>query len=227
MVHRARQAEVGHASPPKLTAMKRHPRRPGPRPPSVLPPVGLAGTAPPVTAALASRERPFLWVVLGAVVVVAIGGAAYRSSHPQAETVSTATATRVDGGVRSEEITARMRFLPTPENLIPPRDCAAPRPWIVPDRDRASTLSLLTLTVRDPTMVAALEPFITCGAGRGCVCEGQSEITHVFLHSMRCKSLNQASRRFPGHRNRPIPKMLPAGDAPVNRCIQTTESFQS
>ena len=148
--------------------MKRHPRRPGPRPPSVLPPVGLAGTAPPVTAALASRERPFLWVVLGAVVVVAIGGAAYRSSHPQAETVSTATATRVDGGVRSEEITARVRFLPTPENLIPPRDCAAPRPWIVPDRDRASTLSLLNLTVRDPTIVAAIEPFITCGAGRGC-----------------------------------------------------------
>ena len=126
--------------------------------------------------------------------VVAIGGAAYRSSRPPADPAPAASANRADGGVRSEEITARVRFLPTPEELIPPRDCAAPRPWIVPDRDRASTLSLLTLTVRDPAMVAAIEPFVSCGSGRGCTIRPPFDVIAALSPASRSRLYNVLGR---------------------------------
>jgi hypothetical protein len=107
-------------------------------------------------------------MLLGAAAVVAIGWIAYRNDRPRVDPAPSASANRADGGVRSEELITHVRLLPTPEELIPPRDCAAPRPWLVPDRDRASTLSLLNLTIRDPAVVASLEPFISCGSGPGC-----------------------------------------------------------
>lgn len=145
--------------------MTRRPRRSKAAKPPKQPPASVESRS---TSPSPWREHRFPWTLLGAAAVVAIGWIAYSNDRPRELPAPAASANRADGGVRSEELITRVRLLPTPEELIPPRDCAATRPWVIPDRDRASTLSLLTLTLRDPALVAAMEPHLSCGTGPGC-----------------------------------------------------------
>ncbi len=75
---------------------------------------------------------------------------------------------QVDGGVRSEDFVAQVRHIAPPDEVMPTVDCAQPRPWQLPDRDRASTLELLNSTVGDPALVAQFEANLSCSADRGC-----------------------------------------------------------
>lgn len=97
----------------------------------------------------------------------------FRRASPAA--ASGVPAAQADGGVRPEDLVIQLRYISPPDGVMPARDCTAPRPWRVPDRDRQGTLALLNSSLGDPALVARFEAGLACSPDRGCVMNPPSD----------------------------------------------------
>lgn len=133
-------------------------------------------------------ERRSPWVVVvGVVIVVAALVSAYRMRHTPLVAASATAVPAVDGGVHADDLVVQVRYLTPPDGLMPTRDCSTPRPWSLPDRDRASTLSLLQSTVGDAGLVSQLEQNLSCSPGRGCVIRPPLEVLDALTPGARSR----------------------------------------